>query len=546
MALVSAPFVSRKGGMMDKRKMLLMMGGSERYNQFFDNFTRDDGALAGGWNGATWNIVSNAAVNTPTLGDNLLTDPGLEVWTNPTNLTNYYESIAGTSVVEQETTEIHGGSNAAKVTLDASNSSALVVQTIAALAKDSWALMSVYMKGTVAANKVARLYLGQAYTQDRSLTTDYVQLFRSYYIPTTNKDIGFMRGEAAASKTFYADDLSCKIITKSSMMATRKGYKNYNLSAEFTTIPGVCIGLIGSVDVPSNPQNYIIALIDAAGPGGTGTFNVSAIKAVNGVHTELIARAAGTYIAGSTLRIIKFDTTVYVYYKNVLVGTIQTVADADIISNEYYGMMSTYSDPSCKVENFEYRRVDSISNVLEIGDSKTVGNNAGSGIGDGDATYMLYDKNILMQAPAKVAANGWAVADGEAAIDAAIAAATTDPEFVFINFGYNDAGAGTIEATFKASMQYIIDAVNTEWGTAKIYLDKGWSSDRTAGMATINGWLVDLVAINAAKNVYIGLDETIWMEGGDAGATYTDDGVHPNEAGYRKRAILRRQLVGKP
>lgn len=64
-----------------------------------------------------------------TLGPELLTDGGLETWASATDLTNWIEYKAGTSTVNREATEKHGGTYSCRCDVDASNSEARIRQT---------------------------------------------------------------------------------------------------------------------------------------------------------------------------------------------------------------------------------------------------------------------------------------------------------------------------------------------------------------------------------------------------------------------------------
>ena len=54
----------------------------------------------------------------------MLTDPGLEDWTSPTDLTHYYEMKGGSSTINREPTAPHGGTYCARADVDAPNSPA--------------------------------------------------------------------------------------------------------------------------------------------------------------------------------------------------------------------------------------------------------------------------------------------------------------------------------------------------------------------------------------------------------------------------------------
>jgi hypothetical protein len=62
------------------------------------------------------------------LGTEVLVDPGLEAWSSATDLTNWTETVSGTSTVNRETVSPHGGTYCARLDIDATNHNAYVAQ----------------------------------------------------------------------------------------------------------------------------------------------------------------------------------------------------------------------------------------------------------------------------------------------------------------------------------------------------------------------------------------------------------------------------------
>ena len=107
-----------------------------------------------------------------------------------------------------------------------------------------------------------------------------------------------------------------------------------------------------------------------------------------------------------------------------------------------------------------------------------------------------------------------------------------DGHIFLINLGAND-GPTTVEATWKADYQYIIDALLVKWPDAKIYLAKPWSRGCDVWRDTQAGWIDDIIALYSG-NVLVGHDERVWMKGADNGDTMTVDGVHYSTAGHEE------------
>jgi len=63
----------------ERRRFLpVLMGGGFRVPYTIDFTALPDGALPSGLTGATWAISSGAAINTPTLGDEIILDGDIE------------------------------------------------------------------------------------------------------------------------------------------------------------------------------------------------------------------------------------------------------------------------------------------------------------------------------------------------------------------------------------------------------------------------------------------------------------------------------------
>jgi lysophospholipase L1-like esterase len=116
-------------------------------------------------------------------------------------------------------------------------------------------------------------------------------------------------------------------------------------------------------------------------------------------------------------------------------------------------------------------------------------------------------------------------------ISSVLSSIETSHNYVFINLGVNDWGSALPnETTWKANYQTIIDAVHAKWADATIYIVKPWSRGHTSDATTMAGWIDDIITANAGV-VFAGHNESVWLEGGDDGATMTSDGVHYSTAG---------------
>lgn len=105
---------------------------------------------------------------------------------------------------------------------------------------------------------------------------------------------------------------------------------------------------------------------------------------------------------------------------------------------------------------------------------------------------------------------------------------TTTPT-VLINLGVNDIGVGPSQGTWTADYLTLIDAVRAIWPSAPIYLARVWMRGQAAACTTFATWVAAIVSQRA--NLFLGMDERIWLEGGDDGVTMTLDGIHYSPAG---------------
>jgi hypothetical protein len=181
--------------MKDAVKILTLLGGG--YEAYLRNLSPT----------AWWRLRETAgsiAVNAmygSGVGAELLADPGIEAWTSPTNLTSWAETLGGTSTINQETTVIHGGSNAARLDIDASNNTAIISQNIGTVG-DTYRF-SVWARAS-ATPATAAVISGVAFGSF-SLTTAYQQFVQD--VIAQNANLGFLR-LSAASKSIYFDDCS--------------------------------------------------------------------------------------------------------------------------------------------------------------------------------------------------------------------------------------------------------------------------------------------------------------------------------------------------
>jgi hypothetical protein len=136
--------------------------------------------------------------------------------------------------------------------------------------------------------------------------------------------------------------------------------------------------------------------------------------------------------------------------------------------------------------------------------------------------------------PVPLNSSGWNVAALYAAAQSAIPTAGGDPSVLCLNIGVNNSfGAPIDETAFKANYIGIIDTYRARWPDIQIYCSRIWARTATS-YATTNSYIDDIIATQ--DYIHAGPDESIWMENGDDGATYSSDGLHYNDAGNLEAA----------
>lgn len=294
-----------------------------------DSFNRSNGALGstdgaaiaelGGsgltwvFNSGIWTIASNAAINTPTLASDVITNGGFDsdtVWSKGT-----------------------GWTIAAGVATHASGTAANITEPNGAVGtwyQVDWTITS-YVAG-----QFSPIWGSTNATVKRTSAATFVDVGRAI----ANTNLGISTNSTADGNI---DNVSFKPLTLSELFAsiTTSQANDVIVSVDVTLVTGCPAGVVMNLDSTSAPANFVIAYHD-------GT-NAKLDKCVGGVYTNVIS-AAATYSAGATLKVIKQGTSYALYYNNAKVGSTSTISDAGIISNTTHGLFNTYIGNS--LDNF--------------------------------------------------------------------------------------------------------------------------------------------------------------------------------------------------
>lgn len=392
-------------------------------------------------------------------------------------------------------------------------------------------------------------------TEGEELATGTLTIGTWYKITATEADhfyVGCAINETfrAAAATALDANNKVKALTLSTMLATVA-----------LDTPDVCIdlksaaltaktqsGIVARLDSAATPANYIIAYYDGAG-------NIKVDEVVSGTPTNLLS-VARTYLANARLYLHVRGTKVYFRWANLGEGTrvVSTMATTNVVTGNIHGAFATSAANTfngicirAKGTEGQYATalnkffLTNIHNILAIGDSKTLcspGN---------PACFIPLMQTATIdfpEIPARIAQDGLKVTDLDDVIDARLAIAIGTPEYVLLNIGTNDLAVTTDENTFKTAYLYVLDALRTKYPSASIYCMRVWKRANLGYTAQLNGWINDCIALRSANNVHAGPDESVFLEGGDDGATYTLEGTHPNEAGALLTAQQWRTVLG--
>lgn len=261
------------------------------------------------WTATTWTIASNVAVNTPTLGADVIVDGAM------TDTANWDEG-AGWSI----------GAGVASI---AGAATADLTAHVAPLTANTWYTVT-WTNSSMAAGTIGpKLGTGawKAYSTDGAKTTTGV----------ANTTAFAMAGAAA---TGSIDNVTCKAITMANLFASIPvGVADVLVELPITdtgsNAAGYQVGVVVNLDSAASPANFIIAYLT-----GNATLNVD--EWVAGVRTNKIA-AAVTYAAAAKIKIIRSSTSLWCFYNEAAVGTVQTMTAN---TGTIHGMFSTYATPT--------------------------------------------------------------------------------------------------------------------------------------------------------------------------------------------------------
>ena len=334
---------------------------SRQRNVSIDFSTLADGALPGQLTGATWAIVGGKAVNTPTVGAEMVTDGNMEA----AGVTSWVSSGSPTTK-EKSTTQKHGGAQSLHI-ITAGNgvgarTSALTTSTNVWYRVSGWVYAVAGGKATFGHSITANLSLS-------STAASWVQktLTRWELAGGTR----YARCLVDTAEGYY-DDVSFAPITRATMFAAANDSTADGIAKAGWIIPeGVQAGVALNIDDTSNPQNFVLCFVNRVESSGA---TIYLVKCVGGTLSEVYTGSI-TYGAGKVIELRKSGNTYKVYYDDVQIGADQTISDAGIVSNKKHALFST--DVGAQANGFFFGATIMTEGLVYAGSSITYATGAG-------------------------------------------------------------------------------------------------------------------------------------------------------------------------
>lgn len=482
----------------------------------YDSFSRADGALGTTetlnpdgkatpqitWSGDTWSVSGNKTVNVPNLGSDVIVNGSFESGNPPTSWTE----VSSPTTFEQSSTQHQEGSYSLHVIGDSQNDGA---RQYANLTNNLWYVMSGYIYPETPAG-AAYYTFGMGGTKGISSPTytfgtqdTWLHLSIADVVSGSgSKDINLIPIYQPAD--IYFDDISVKPLTTSELFNTIDSGKSDVVVEADVTMASLGVnrtpaGLVLRLDNVSNPQNFLLAIINGGGANQWGYAQL--IKYVNGTYTTLYSTQlyyAGTqYSAGKRLRAVMHGSTVELYYGDLFLTTVD-VPDLGIVNNTRHGTFST--TPTSSLDNFQ---IWSTGSQGEYSDLPT-------GMTSSENTVMPYHK--FGSKSVRLENVG---AEDQAYTTTATASATAAYTLsAYVYNGTSGATGGTVDSS-------VASLASGSASLASTYTDMGggwWRLSFTSGTQPA-GTYVQGVEVKPGKTVYV---DGVQLEQKTHASTYAD------------------------
>jgi hypothetical protein len=267
----------------------------------------------------------------------------MEAWNSATDLTNWFESKAGTSTINREGTIKHAGNYSARMDVDATGNACRLTNTSYGLLQNRFYLASMYARTGVSNNYQMRMGANDSNWTVFNMTDAFVQCSSALPIIAASKYFA-IASAYGSSQSFYVDDASLKLLTTNTMIRTvQKPFANAIVWASVQRVSDLICGVCAHIDDYTNPQNGLFAVV--------GLTNAVLFKLLAGALTSVIS-VAHTPVDGEIVKIVQNGTTVQLWANGQQVGTDQTV-EAAAVAGQYHGLFA--SSPLSTINSFGVR-----------------------------------------------------------------------------------------------------------------------------------------------------------------------------------------------
>lgn len=281
------------------------------------------------WSGATWSVSGGKAINTPTLGSELLTNGELESivsWTTG-------NSASLSTIANPRTGSI--GAVSLVLTNGAASQGFAYQQIANSLGK--WYRLTGWGRANTTSAQISfrTSSHGVISVAPTISTTNWTSVIVTGRATTNTSEALLQNGGASSGVESRYDDFSVSEIQLFDILSLHtSSTPDVFAGIDLVVTAGTQAGLALNWDSSSNPQNGVVVT-------GDGT-NVKLEKCVAGVWTTVLS-AAVTHSAGMRLVASKIGTAYRVYITGAtgtLVGA-GTISDAGIVNNTLHGIFST-------------------------------------------------------------------------------------------------------------------------------------------------------------------------------------------------------------
>lgn len=311
-----------------------------------DFTTLDDGALPSPLAGSTWAVVGGKAVNTPTGGSNLLTDPGLEA----TYTAGKCDTLSkfGTPATMSESADAHGGSKAQLFQAGATDT--YLNWAFVSGVVGQWYRHRIYGKRTVESGVAAAYaYLSQAGALPDAnprmaiSSVNYERYGTSLISTSANVVFPYAARGGSSGDTVIVDDGEFVALDFATVVALAAPTQaDIIVKTQLDTLTEDALqGLVVRASTQANPANaiFVFARRDYLYPNG---LTISVVKKIGTTYTSVMAETVvNPAVADAWFEVRTNSDTVQVFYNGVQVGSDLTVSDAELVPNKCHGLCSS-------------------------------------------------------------------------------------------------------------------------------------------------------------------------------------------------------------